>query len=172
MRQLSIDSLRNMRRQPFDRVVPHDVVGPAFELAIPYKLLADVLSRFFMFGEQPFMGRVPRSARPEGLGLQEAVHLLLEGLVVLEGVVAVRRFSTQEFCQIRASRVARRPVVRVSLPDLSSRSAVDVGVGVRCRIDIQRSLRVSVSQQMVESPSLQFASLHRRPSSFVFYLKI
>ena len=77
MRQLSIDSLRNMRRQPFNGVVPHDVVGSPFELAIADELLADGLSRLFMFGEQPFMGRVTRPALAKRLRLEEPVHLLL-----------------------------------------------------------------------------------------------
>ena len=94
MSQLRVHALRDMRRQPLNGVVPHDVVGPAFELAIPNKLLADVLSRFFMLREQPFMGRVTRSTLAKRLRLQEAVHLLLQTFVVLEGVVAVRRFST------------------------------------------------------------------------------
>ena len=34
VRQLRVSSpLRDMRRQPLDGVVPHDVVGPAFELS-------------------------------------------------------------------------------------------------------------------------------------------
>ena len=65
---------------------------PAIDCAT---LLADGLARLFMFGEQPFVRRVTRPARAKSLGLQEPVHLLLQGLVVLEGVVAVRRFSTE-----------------------------------------------------------------------------
>ena len=118
------------------------------------------------------MGRVTRSAFPEGLRLQEPVHLLLQTFVVLEGVVAVRRLSTKDFCQIRASRVARRPVVCIPPPDFPSRGTVDVGVGIRCAIDIQRSLRVSVSQQMMQPSRLQFASLHGGSSSLIFDLEI
>ena len=100
------------------------------------------------------MGRVTRSAFPEGLGLQEPVHLLLQGLVVLEGVVAVRRLATQQTCEIRASRVAACFVVRVAPPNFSSRLPINVGVGICCAIDIQRSLRVPIAQQMVQPSRL------------------
>ena len=172
MSQLRVHALRHVRRQPFNGVVADDVVGPAFELAVADELLANVLPRFFMFGEQPFMSGMTWSALAKRFGLQEPVHLLLQTFVVLEGVVAVRRLATQDFRQIRPSRVARRPVVGIAPPDFPSRSAVDVGVRICCAIDIESPLRVPVPQQMVESPSLQFSPLHRRASPFVLDLEI
>ena len=84
----------------------------------------------------------------------------------------MRRLATQDFREVRPSCIAACFMIGVAPPNLSSRSTVDVGVGICCAIDIQRALRVSVSQQMVESTSLQFASLHRRAGPFVLDLEI